>query len=234
MQFCIESKPREPWIPPFRITLVADDQTGLLPEEVFGVLELLPSKFKMSLVELSFDFSGSTINRIVVRRCGLFGRSQRTRSSDKTDYWGTRKSGKLVKSYNKTEIGAHRVEFEFRSRFLRRYHIDDPFEFARLIELLPHKHISFERINLQKLRDYLRRRGFSDEEIASTCRFVDPCECDTGAALAYLREEVRLSNVRRFLTPSDTNRLVREALKKWCAQWDRPGHSLNAGSRKKK
>lgn len=194
----------------------------------------MSSSLKITLAEVAFDFSGSTIDRTFVCRRGLFGRSKRVKSKNATDYWGSRQSIKKVKSYAKSEIDAHRLELELRPRFLRRYHIDDPFEFTRLIELLPHKHISFERINLQKLRDYLRHRGFSDEEIASTCRFVDPCECNTGAALAYLREEVRLSNVRRFLTPLETNRLVREALEIWCPIWGRPRHALGEGSRKKK
>ncbi len=234
MEFCIESKPREPWIPPFRITLVADDLTGLLPQEVFAVLELLPHKFKLSLVELAFDFSGPTIDRKFVRLFGLFGRSQRVRSGDKTDYWGTRKSGKLVKSYNKIEIGAHRVEFEFGSRFLRRYHIDDPFGFPKLNSLVPRNHFYFAKLDVPKLTDHLRRRGVSCEEVSRHLRWLDPSKCNIGAALAYLREERHMTNARRFLISLRANRFVREALEIWCPKWVRPRHPPDESSRKKK
>ncbi len=77
MSFCIESKPREPWSDPFRVTLIADNSTGLLPQEVFAVLELLTGDFKLSLVELPFDFVDSTVDRTFVLNYGLFGRSRR-------------------------------------------------------------------------------------------------------------------------------------------------------------
>lgn len=56
MKLCIESQPRVGWIPPYRITLIADDKMGLLPEEVFAVLEMLANGFKLTLVEIAFDF----------------------------------------------------------------------------------------------------------------------------------------------------------------------------------
>ena len=56
MKFCLESHPREAWLPSHRISLFADDQSGLLPAEVFAVLESLPH-FKMTMIELAFDFT---------------------------------------------------------------------------------------------------------------------------------------------------------------------------------
>jgi hypothetical protein len=222
MKFSIESKPQERWMAPFRVTLYADDKSGLLPEEVFSVLELLSATQRLTLVELAFDFCGPTIDRKFVRLFGLFGRSQRVRSSDKTDYWGTRKSSKLVKSYNKPEIGAHRVELELRSRFLRRYHIENPLDFPKLIDLLPRKHIYFAQLDDRKLIYHLRRRGMTREEVSLHRQWLDPSKCNIGAALFYLREELHLRNVRRLLSPLRTNRLVREALANWVALWVRP------------
>jgi hypothetical protein len=45
MKFKIESRRREPWMPLYRITLYADDRVGLLPEQLFAVLEVIP-RFK--------------------------------------------------------------------------------------------------------------------------------------------------------------------------------------------
>jgi hypothetical protein len=58
MKFCIESQRRVGWIAPYRVTLIADDKIGLLPGQVFSVLELLPGRFKLTLVEIAFDFQG--------------------------------------------------------------------------------------------------------------------------------------------------------------------------------
>jgi hypothetical protein len=54
-KLAIESEPVERWLAPFRLTLFADDATGLLPNEVFGVLELVPD-FQLTMLELAFDF----------------------------------------------------------------------------------------------------------------------------------------------------------------------------------
>lgn len=55
MKFLIESEAQKPWLVPYRLTLIADDRTGLLPGEVFSVLELLPD-FKLTTLEIAFDF----------------------------------------------------------------------------------------------------------------------------------------------------------------------------------
>ena len=55
MKFLIESEAQKPWLVPYRLTLIADDRTGLLPGEVFSVLELLPD-FKLTTLEVAFDF----------------------------------------------------------------------------------------------------------------------------------------------------------------------------------
>lgn len=55
MKFAIESEPQKPWLVPYRLTLIADDRTGLLPSEVFSVFELLLD-FKLTTLEIAFDF----------------------------------------------------------------------------------------------------------------------------------------------------------------------------------
>jgi len=103
MKFLIESKRREAWLPAFRLTLYADDRTGLLPEEVFGVLEVLPD-FRMTMVELAFDFAPDQMNRRVARCHALFGKSRPVSSVNQTDYWGTRRGAKRVQAYLKAGV----------------------------------------------------------------------------------------------------------------------------------
>jgi hypothetical protein len=81
MRFCVEWKRLEAWLAPFRITMFADDATGLLPDEVFGVLEALPD-FKLTMQEVAFDFAGS-VTEDTALRYGLFGKSAPRRNPKK-------------------------------------------------------------------------------------------------------------------------------------------------------
>jgi hypothetical protein len=100
MKFLIESERREAWLPPYRLTLYADDRTGLLPDEVFSVLEVLPD-FKLTLLELAFDFPVGKVTRKFVREHALFGKSRPVPSNNGTDYLGTRRGSKRVQIYEK-------------------------------------------------------------------------------------------------------------------------------------
>jgi hypothetical protein len=100
MKLLLESERREAWLPPYRVTLYADDRTGLLPDEVFGVLEVLQD-FRMTVLELAFDFAPDQMNRKFVRNHGLFGKSQPVPSIGTSDYWGSRRGSKRVQSYLK-------------------------------------------------------------------------------------------------------------------------------------
>lgn len=102
MKFLIESERRELWLPPYRLTLYADDHTGLLPTEVFSVLEVLPD-FQMTLLELAFDFEPEKVNRKFVREHALFGKSRPAPSVNQTNYFGTRRGSKRVQAYLKDE-----------------------------------------------------------------------------------------------------------------------------------
>jgi len=100
MKFLIESARREGWLPPYRLTLYADDATGLLPHEVLGVLELLQD-FQMTTLELAFDFPIGNVTRKFVREHALFGKSRPAPSNNGTDYLGTRRGSKRVQIYEK-------------------------------------------------------------------------------------------------------------------------------------
>jgi hypothetical protein len=55
MKFCVESQRQKPWLAPYSVTLFADDKTGLRPEDVFPIRELMPGA-KLTLVEVAIDF----------------------------------------------------------------------------------------------------------------------------------------------------------------------------------
>jgi len=71
-----------------------------LPDEVFTVLEVLPD-FKLTLLELAFDFPVGEMNRKFVREHTLFGKSRPVPSNNGTDYFGTRRGSKRVQIYEK-------------------------------------------------------------------------------------------------------------------------------------
>jgi hypothetical protein len=100
MKFLIESERREAWLPPYRLTFYADDRTGLLPDEVFVVLEVLPD-FRLTMMELAFDFASEQLDRRFVREHALFGKSRPVAPRGETDYWGTRRGSKRVQAYVK-------------------------------------------------------------------------------------------------------------------------------------
>jgi hypothetical protein len=112
-----------------------------------------------------------------------------------------------------------RVELELRSRFLKQHKINDPYDFAKLVEILPGRHIKFVRINGQKLRNRLRGMDFSPEEMAAILEDVAMFEGDVWSTLHYLREAVEMKNSRRVLDPLDLNDVVLDALQKWAAMW---------------
>jgi hypothetical protein len=100
LKLLLESERHEAWLMPYRLTWYADDSTGLLPDEVFSVLEVLPD-FKMTMMELAFDFVPEEMNRKFVREHALFGKSRPVPSVNDTDYWGTRRGSKRVQAYSK-------------------------------------------------------------------------------------------------------------------------------------
>jgi hypothetical protein len=159
------------------------------------------------------------VNRKLVRQQGLFGKARPAPSVNGTDYWGTRKGMKRVQCYLKREIQAFRVEIEMRPRFLRYYRIKDPFDFHKLVQILPRRHIYFGRFNEQKLISRLRRMRLSQKRQREVMAMVARMEGDLWPTLNYLRQEVHMKNTRRLLDPMPANKVVLEALETWAAQW---------------
>jgi hypothetical protein len=225
MKLAVESEPRERWLAPFAVTLFADDRTGLLPDEVFGILEVLLAA-RLTLVELAFDFSfASGVTREYVLQHGVFGKSHRdlTGNNPSVDWWGARNGAKRVKSYFKGDIAAHRVEFRLRTRFLRDQDIGDVFDFWKFEQLLPRHHFLFARLDEEKIAAQLRRTR-NAAGTRSVLREIGELDGDLTAQMKVLRD-AGLKNTRRLLIPLKRNRLVREAVREWGNQWPKtPAH----------
>ncbi len=65
------------WLKPWKITMVADDRTGLSRDEIERVLRHCRS-YQLLTVEIAIDFSPSTgVNKQFIRRHAVFGKSRR-------------------------------------------------------------------------------------------------------------------------------------------------------------
>lgn len=125
----------------------------------------------------------------------------------------------MSRRISKNPSGMFRVELELRSRFLRHYNISDPYDFGKLVGILPGKHIHFVRFNEKKLVTRLRGMELSAKRVSKILGDVRLLEGDVWATLNYLRQEVGVKNARRLLDPLPANDLVLDALRKWAAQW---------------
>ena len=112
-----------------------------------------------------------------------------------------------------------RVELELRSRFLKLYGIRDPYDFGKLAQILPERHIYFAEFKEKKLVARLRKMGFSPKKVWEIVQDVRLLKGDVWATLNYLRQELAMKNTRRLLDPLDANDLVLDALQKWAAMW---------------
>src|ERR1700723_1823891 len=111
---------------------------------------------------------------------------------------GARGAGASEYRHMSKNSRALRVELEMRSRFLRHYKINDPYDFGKLVQILPKRHIHFVRFNQKKLLARLRGMRFSPEKVWEILEDVALLEDDVWATLNYL---------------------VLDALKKWAAMW---------------
>jgi hypothetical protein len=218
----VEYESSAPWFPPYRITIIPRDSSGLHAQDLQLILEHF-EKFRISILEVSWDFPAECLMDLeYVRRFGLFGKTRlQPRSGNPFhEKWGNAAS-KVVRAYTKWEIFQFRVELELHTGFLQKAGIRDIFDFHKLIDvLLPH-HIAFYELGEKKLIRELQRNGKStaeQEQILSKAR--RKARSRLWSALRFLRKECGLKNVRRLLKRADgTDRVIREALEKLIAAW---------------
>jgi hypothetical protein len=215
----------QPWLAPVKLTIIAGARRGLHRTEVEAVAGAF-RKVRLLLLELALDFdSGSEMDRAFVLRHGVFGRSRLFGGHFfSTLRYGSQKGPKLVRAYARGETDSYRVELELHSSWLRRYGIAQLEDLAQLPALLFPAHIRFVTIDWHRLEAHLSRKGRSAEHTLAECQ---KREKSLQRATSYLRDEVGLHNVHRFLRPLKINRAIREALVTWARAW----HNQVDGSR---
>ncbi len=215
-----------------RITMIAEDQQGLQFEDVRTVLELLPDA-RIPLLEIAWDFSpDSVVDGAFIRTHALFGKSRRRRVAEIQGYdsWGSRRGRrKFVRSYDKPEIHAHRLEVQLLARLLEKLGINDIFDFQQLTQLLP-DHVLFAKFDKQNVIARLRNNGFSATETIHLMEKVDDHSDDLYAQCHVLHKIAKMTNIRRAMLPLRENKLLEEALRDWLKKW--PAAPTRLGQKK--
>ena len=223
---------QSPRLPACRITMIAEDQQGLQFEDVRTVLELLPDA-RVRLVETAWDFSpDSVVDGAFIRAHALFGKSRRRRVAEIRGYdsWGSRGGrNKFVRSYDKPEIHAHRLEVQLLAGLLKQLGIRDIFDFQRLTKLLP-DHVLFAKFDEQSVIARLRTNRFSATKTIHLMRKLDDHSDDLYAQCHVLHRFAKMTNIRRALLPLPENQLLERALRDWLTKW--PAAPARLGQKK--
>jgi hypothetical protein len=151
----------------------------------------------------------------------LFGKTWlRAGANELYERCGSSGSSKMVRYYAKFEISKFRIELQLHARFLRQHRINHTSDFAKLATILPVRHIHFASLDEAKLRKQLLRSGLSQPRRDEIGKGMAVRKHSLWVTLRYLRQNAKLTNVRRLLTPlGSTNTLVANALKDWARQW---------------
>ena len=223
----LQHRPACPWLAPTKVTVVREDDKGLDRSE----LEKITGAFKKILLitdEVAFDFPPcSGIDRNFVLRHAIVGKSQLVGGRPYGDLrYGTRHSATMVRAYGKPEIRSYRIEIELHSSWLRKNGLKSPEDLSTLSGLLLPRRLEFMRIDWASLSAHLSRKGLPAERLITRTRSK---AYSLARALKYLRDEVGLSNVHRFLRPLQINRLIQKQLQAWADRW-RCSPASNSGA----
>ena len=221
-------RPRASYFPAIRVLLRAGDKVGLLPADVLGAYEKLEN-CRISLLELALDFpapSGVTMGFLLGHT--TFGKSRWFGRMAGLNWFGERRSSKLVRVYLRPEKRVLRVEFEFHCGWLRRNGIHDCYDFWKLPQLIVPRHISFCELDWEGVTRYIRRHVPNP---ALALRNLSWQKNDLNATLRFLRQTLGIRNTHRFLKPLALNEVVFRALKRWAAEWPRRPFKLGTPSR---
>jgi hypothetical protein len=218
-QIVVESRPKKPYSPRCRTTIIPRDRSGLAPDDLSAVVAQL-SQPRFQLVEVTFDFPVQSVVDInLIEQQGVFGKSRARRVGRFPTYasWGNYSGSKLVKAYVREWL---RLELEFHGRDLRHHHIDAVADFPTFAQVIPGTHLFFGHIDENRLLRALRRNNLSAGEISAIRRRISELQWSLVHALDFLRKEVGLRNTRLLLEPNQQlNRIIREALDAWALNW---------------
>ena len=135
-------------------------------------------------------------------------------------YYGSRKSHKLVRCYDKVELEVYRVELELHSGLLRRHGISGIDDLVHLPEVVCPKHLQFVDFDWNHLSRHMANKlgDRSNGVIAAARRRT--------TSILRLQRYIRrkgVFNPHRFLIPSAINKDVSRALQKWVRGFDSEG-----------
>ena len=217
----LQHSPAPPWLSPIKLSIIANDATGLRYGELSGIVRRLRASRLLS-AEFAFDFSReSPVGRAFILKHAVFGRSQLARSRTHPYLrFGGRKSEKLVRVYDKQNIRRFRVELELHSSFFRRYEIESLDQFFRLSSVLFPSHFRFVRLDWTKLNSRLEQIGRPLNELIRELEIRRP---SITQLCSYLRRELKLANAHRFLQPLAINTLLGASFDHWLSTWESAG-----------
>ncbi len=199
------------WLKPWKVTVVADDKTGLSYEEIDAVIRHCRF-YRFLTIEVAIDFRPSTgVGRKFVRRHAIFGKSRRVKKHKHRGlYWGGRKCGKLVRCYYKKPLRFYRVELELHSRFLSDEDIKRLDDVDAVAVIIHPQHFQFVDVDWERLKQYLSRKQHGRTLLAGARR--------RAASLSRLRRYLRrhgIKNFHRFLVPLPINEKINRAFTRW-------------------
>jgi hypothetical protein len=205
-----------PWLDALRITVVGDDQTGIMPEEIQAVVAKC-ANHRVTLVELALDFdNASGVDGLFVSRYGRFGKSRRreNRGGLGQQRFGSRGSLKLVRCYQKRALACFRVELELHAALLRKFGVTDCRDIYVVASKLIPSHLEFVGFRWKKLeRSLTRRLGAKGGDILKEARRQRD-EVSVRDALRFLSKS-GVPNPHRFLKSLEINSEVKVALRRW-------------------
>ena len=211
----IAYKPLVRWVAPHRVTMFADDSTGLTAAEVRGILSRY-DRHVLSVVELAVDFHPNAgVDRDFVLRHGRFGKSRRRsdRGGPESLRYGGQSCPKLVRCYTKKNLNCFRVEVELHRLLLRNYQVENASDLGRVAVITIPAHLTFVSFRWSKLRNLFYKK-FAGEGAG----LFDEARCRANHSLRSATKfltKMGLSNPHRFLAPHSINREIRLALRIW-------------------
>jgi len=147
-------------------------------------------------------------------KVGVVGRSRDTA----VDYYGSRKSAKLIRFYEKEGLNVFRVEGEFHSGFLRCNRIEDEQDLVDVARAFYPAHIRFVEMDWRRLARYLEKKH-GKEEGERILRGAQKRSASIRRVTRYLRRK-SVTNVHRFYMPLEINKDVERALEDWAARFE--------------
>jgi hypothetical protein len=213
----IHYDPSAPWLSPVKLTFCPNDFRGLRRRDMEAFLECFP-KCRLLTAEVAFDFlPASGVDFDFVRAHAVFGKSRpntRIHHAD-TLRFGTRNSAKLVRCYQKANLGAYRVEIQLNSCWMRKHDVRSFQDLRILSALLIPNHFRFVRLDRRAIENYLARTRFTrhpPDRAISEPRSIH-------AELKRLRNRLGVVNGHRFLRELPETRGIRRKFQSWCNRW---------------